>query len=178
MANVILYIATSLEGYIARPDGNLEWLTSVPNPESGDYGYQALMDRVGTIIMGRKTYDAVLDLLTEWPYRGFDTYVVSRNDAYSITTSDSYLLTGNLETFVKGLKTSAEKDIWLVGGAELIKVFLNRGYLDEMIITIVPKLIGDGIPLFSGIVPDDKWKLAHVESFNTGLVNLTYWKVG
>jgi dihydrofolate reductase len=77
MPLTILYIATSIDGFIARPDGNLDWLTSTPMPESGDYGYTALLESTDTIIMGRKTYDELIGFGGEWPYSGFNTYVVS-----------------------------------------------------------------------------------------------------
>ncbi len=178
MSKVILYIATSLDGFIARPNGNLDWLTSVPYPETGDYGYTELMDNIGTIIMGRKTYDEVIGFGTEWSYTGYDTFVVTTNKNLEIKSPDTYLLTENLTNFVTGLKQNAKKDIWLVGGGQLVCYFINNGLLDRMIITIIPKLIGEGIPLFASKTIEMNWKLQNVQPFDTGLVNLTYDKVG
>ncbi|MFZ9956896.1 MAG: dihydrofolate reductase family protein [Flavobacteriales bacterium] len=176
MAKTVLYIATSLDGYIARPDGNLDWLTSIPSPQTGDYGYADLLNRIGAIIMGRLTYDEVIGFGGEWPYKGFDTYVVSNNKNLEIKSDDTYLLHGNIKDFVTKLKAKAEKDIWLVGGSQLLTTFINDEILDEMIITIIPKIIGDGIPLFTNKTKETNWKLVDTKSFDTGVVNLTYVK--
>lgn len=176
MSKVILYIAKSLDGFIARPDGNLDWLTSTPKPKKGDYGYTELLEGIGTIIMGRKTYDVVIGFGEEWAYTGFDTFVVTTDKNFEIKSPDTYLLTENLKDFVTELKNKAEKDIWLVGGGQLIRSFINDGLLDRMIISVIPKIIGDGIPLFPKNTAETNWKLINTEPFNTGLVNLTYDK--
>lgn len=179
MSNVILYIATSLDGFIARPNGNIDWLTSVPNPATGgDYGYAELLDSISTTIMGRKTYDEVIGFGIEWPYTGLDTFVVTTNKHFEIKSPDTYPLTENLKAFVTDLKQKADKDIWLVGGGQLITTFINIGLLDRMIITIIPKLIGEGIPLFASKPAETDWKLISAQSFDTGVVNLTYDKAG
>jgi dihydrofolate reductase len=174
MSKTVLYIATSLDGFIARPDGNLDWLTSTPNPESGDYGYTALLESIRIIIMGRRTYDEIIGFGVDWPYSGFDTYVVTKNRDVTIQSPDTYLLTGDLKTFVTELKEREEKDIWLVGGGQLITSFINADLLDKMIITIIPRIIGEGVPLFAGKPAETNWSLAETKSFNTGVVILTY----
>lgn len=176
MSKVILYIATSLDGYIARPDNNLDWLTSTPKPETGDYGYSELLEGIDTIIMGRKTYDVCIGFEGEWLYTGLKTFVVSSDKNFEIKSPDTFLLPENLKDFVNDLKIKPGKDIWLVGGGQLITSFINNGLLDRMIITIVPKLIGEGIPLFPKNTKESNWKLVKTEQFNTGLVNLTYEK--
>ncbi|MCU7551430.1 dihydrofolate reductase family protein [Chitinophagaceae bacterium LB-8] len=176
MSRVILYIATSLDGFIARPDGNIDWLNSVPNPATGDYGYTELLESIGTMFMGRKTYDEVIGFGIEWPYPGIDTFVVTTDKNLEIKSPNTYLLTENIKDFVTELKKNAEKDIWLVGGGQLITTFINNGLLDRMIITIIPKLIGEGIPLFAENTAETVWKLIKTEPFDTGLVNLTYDK--
>ena len=174
MSQVILYIATSLDGFIAKPDGNIDWLTSVPNPDTGDYGYAALLDRIGTLIMGRKTYEEVLGFDMEWPYKGYDVYVVTTDKNLEIKSPSTYPLTDNLREFVTRLKRNNPKDIWLVGGGQLVTAFINQGLLDKMIISIVPKIIGGGIPLFPVGTLETEWKLVNTQAFSTGLVNLTY----
>lgn len=175
MSKVVLYIAQSLDGFIARPDGQLDWLTSVPYPEDGgDYGYSALLSSIGTTIMGRKTYEEILNLQPDWSYPGLDSYIVSRNPNLAIQSPDTYLLKEDLKTFVTGLKQKAEKDIWLIGGGQLITEFINLDLLDKMIITIIPKIIGEGIPLFAPKPAESNWKLIECQAFDTGLVNLTY----
>lgn len=174
MATTILYIATSLDGFIARPDGALDWLTSVPAPASGDYGYGDLLQRIGTIVMGRKTYEEVIGFGVEWPYAGFDTYVVTSNDTFPIKSPDTFLMTGDLSAFMAEKQSTTDKDIWLVGGGELITGFLNGGLIDRMIITIIPRIIGEGIRLFAGTPVESAWTLVDTQRFETGVVMLTY----
>jgi dihydrofolate reductase len=177
MGKLILYIATSLNGFIARPDGNLDWLTSVPSPASGgDYGYRELLNSINTVIMGRKTYQEVLNMGIDWPYSEFITYIASRQSDLNIQSPKTYILKDNLKETVLHLKHTSDKNIWLVGGGQLITTFIEQDLLDMMILTIVPKIIEDGIPLFAHKPKETTWKLAGVQTFDTGLVNLTYEK--
>lgn len=176
MIKTVLYIAKSLDGFIARPDGNLDWLTSIPNPQTGDYGYAELLNSIGTIIMGRKTYEEIIGFGLDWPYSGYDTYVVTNNGKLTIQTPSTSLLTENLKGFVTELKKTTKKDIWLVGGGQVITAFINEDLLDKMIITIIPKIIGEGLPLFAYKPKETNWKLIEAKSFDTGVVNLNYEK--
>lgn len=177
MTKTVLYIATSLDGFIARPDGNLEWLTSIPKPQTGDdYGYTDLLNSIGTTIMGRKTYDEIIGFGVDWPYVGLDSFVVTTNKELKIQSPDTYTLTENLKDFVTDLKKKTEKDIWLIGGGQLVTTFINEGLLDKMIITLIPKIIGEGLPLFADKPKETNWKLTEAKSFDTGVVNLTYEK--
>lgn len=176
MGKLILYIASSLDGYIARPDGSIDWLTSLPNPSSEDYGYTELLARISTIVMGRKTYDDIIGFDMEWPYSGLTTFVVSSDKSWMPRSPESYLLQGEVKQALQKLKSDAEKDVWLVGGATLITAALRHKLLDTMIIAVIPTIIGAGIPLFSGDTGESKWALTEVKSFDTGVVNLTYQK--
>lgn len=176
MIKTVLYIATSLDGFIARPDGNLDWLTSIPNPRAGDYGYAEFIASIETIIMGRKTYNEIIGFGIDWPYIGLNSYVVTNNKELKIQSPETYLLTGKIKDFVAETKSKTKKDIWLIGGGQLITTFINEDLLDKMIITIIPKIIGDGIPLFAYKPKETKWKLIEAKSFDTGVVNLTYEK--
>lgn len=176
MPQTILYIATSLNGYIARPDGNIDWLTSFPYPASGDYGYAHLLSHIGTIIMGRRTYTELCSFGIDWPYTNMDTYIITGNKHLEVRTPRTYLLHHDFETFMNQLKASAKQDIWLVGGGEIVTMFANLDLIDRMIISIIPKVISDGIPLFAGSPIDSDWSLINTETFETGVVNLTYEK--
>lgn len=176
MSLVVLYIATSLDGFIARPNGNLDWLTSFPQPETGDYGYDDLLKSIGTIIMGRKTYDEILAFGIEWPYAKYNTYIVTKNKHYNPTTPNTFVLNENLSASIHEQKRKSNKDIWLVGGGRLVTAFINENILDKMIISKVPILLGEGIPLFANKPKETKWTLVNTQTFNTGLVNLTYEK--
>ena len=177
MAKCVLYIAVSLDGFIARPDGNLDWLTSIPAPTTGaDYGYSDLLSRIGTIFMGRKTYEEIIGFGVDWPYPGKDSFVVTSNQNFKIQSPDTAPFTNNLNAFVTDLKKQSEKDLWLLGGGQLITAFINEALLDEMILTIIPKIIGDGIPLFAQHPKETHWNLLSTKSFDTGVVQLTYAK--
>jgi dihydrofolate reductase len=177
MSIIKLYIATTIDGYIAKPDGNLDWLTSLPEPESGDYGYQDLLNSIESIIMGRITYEEVLGFGIEWPYNDFKTYIVTNDSKYMVKTPETFVLNADFKDSVTDMKSKAEKDIWLVGGGKLISAFLENNLIDQMILTIVPKILGEGIRLFPGRTKESDWTLTEVKPFNTGLVNLTYEKI-
>lgn len=176
MIKTVLYIATSLDGFIARPDGNIDWLTSIPSPQEGDYGYAELLNSIGTTIMGRKTYEKIIGFGVDWPYIGLDSYVLTSDKALKIQSPETYLLTENIKDFITEIKTKTNKDIWLIGGGQLIRSFINEGLLDKMIITVIPKIIGEGIPLFADNPKETNWKLIEAKPFDTGVVNLTYEK--
>ncbi|POY36198.1 dihydrofolate reductase [Solitalea longa] len=177
MSKVVLFTATSLDGFIAKPDGNLDWLNSFPNPENGDYGYEELLANIQTIIMGRKTYDEVMGFGIEWPYVGYTTYVVTNNVNFKTNSPDTFIFTGNIKDLVVEISTKSDKDIWLVGGGQLTTSFINSGLIDRMALSIIPKLIGEGIPLFAPKPAETEWKLVKIQQFDTGLVNLIYDKM-
>lgn len=126
--------------------------------------------------MGRKTYDEIIGFGVEWPYTGLDSFVVTTNKDLQIKSPDTYILSENLKDFVTDLKKNTDKDIWLIGGGKLVTTFINEGILDKMIITVIPKILGEGLPLFAGKPMETNWKLIEVKSFDTGVVNLTYEK--
>lgn len=174
MSKTILYIATSLDGKIARKDGSLDWLNALPNPNKIDYGYEQFLSSVGTTIMGKNTYKEILGFGVDWPYVGLNSYVVTSDREFMSTTPDTYIVGANFIDVVNDLKRKNEKDIWLIGGGLLISSFLENELLDRMILTIIPTSIGEGIPLFHEIKKETKWTLSNVERFDTGVLNLTY----
>jgi dihydrofolate reductase len=177
MAKIILYIASSLDGYIAKPDGNLDWLNTIPPPKAGgDYGYSNFLRRIGPMVMGRKTYETILGFGGEWPYEGHSSYVVTRQNHLVLQSPETSVLSGDWVNQMKRIKQESNKDIWLIGGGELITAFINGDLLDEIILTLIPKLIGDGIPLFAGKTLESEWELKGSIPYDTGLVSLTYTK--
>lgn len=174
MAEVILFIACSLDGYIAREDGNIDWLTQMPNPDNNDHGYGELISRVDTIIMGRQTYAALLAMDIEWPYSDFATYILSHQVNFEISTPNTFLLRGHLEEEIKYIKSKAKKDIWLVGGGQIIHHFLNHHLIDQMIITHIPVILGSGIRLFPAGTTSSHWQLEGHRAFQSGAMSLLY----
>ena len=171
-----LYIAASLDGYIARTDGSLDWLEGLPNPNKIDYGYQAFYQSVDTVIMGRITYEEILGFGVDWPYEACKTWVVSQNPKLETPTKDTAQITGNFKQHIDDLKKQPGKDIWLVGGGRLVTTFLNADLVDEMILFITPVILGEGIALFPGQPKEKSFELAGVQSYETGMVGLTYKK--
>lgn len=176
MSKTILYIATTLDGKIARKDGSLDWLYALPNPNQTDYGYKQFLSTIGANIMGKNTYKEILGFGVDWPYTGMNSYVVTTDKDFKSTTMDTFITSSNLTDFVNDLKEKTEKDIWLIGGGRLIASFLDKELLDRMILTLIPTTIGSGIPLFPEIEKEAIWTLSNVERFETGVVNLTYDK--
>lgn len=174
MSKTILYIATTLDGKIARTDGSLDWLYALPNPGQIDYGYEQFIKCIGTTIMGRITYEEIIGFGVDWPYIGMSSYVVTTNKNFEPSTPETFTITTSLNDFVNELKLKTEKDIWLIGGGKLISSFLESDLLDRMILTLIPTTIGEGIELFPEIRKETNWTLTNVEQFETGVVNLTY----
>jgi dihydrofolate reductase len=167
MRKIILFIASSLDGYIARTSGAVDWLFT-----NQDYGYADFLAGVDTILMGRRTYEQVLSF-GEFPYKGIQCFVFSRTrggerDEYVTFISD------NIESFIEGLKNSTGKNIWLVGGLEVIQYFIIHDLIDEFVISVHPIVLGDGIPLFRAPLPMRILSFKKCWAFDTGLVQLTY----
>ena len=168
---VILYIAMSLDGYIAKPQDDLSFL-SIVEKEGEDYGYADFMSTIDTVILGRKTYDWVMNHVVEFPHSDLHSYIITRNLKPSIGKTVFY--SGDLIDLVKKLKSEKGKHIFCDGGAEIVNEFLKNDLLDEIIISIIPILVGNGIRLFNEGRPEQKLKLANVKTFDTGLTQLHY----
>lgn len=164
----------SLDGYIATPDGGIEWLNEIPNPNKEDYGYNTLLDSVDTVLMGGRTYHEIIGFGVPWPYKDKQTYVISRNNTNVTPDEKVEFITEVIYQKIAALKEADGKDIWLVGGGELTTILLNRDLIDEMQIAIIPTILGEGLPLFPNKPKTSKWTLVENKSFSTGLVLLTY----
>ncbi len=169
---VIVHIAASADGYIARPDGNLDWLTSRPAPK-GFYGMEAFMKSVDTEIMGRKTYEAALSLGAKFDSKN-RTIVFSRQPRPADAPKGVEFVNGDISAFVSRLRQNPGKDIWLMGGGDLIASFLDANAIDEFVVSVVPVFIGDGIPLIARRHRHAPLELQAVEKFDDGLVQLRY----
>jgi dihydrofolate reductase len=169
---VIVHIATSADGYIARPDGDLAWLTSRPAP-AGFYGMSEFVKSIDTKILGRKTYDASVHMGAKFDAKS--RYIVfSRRAPPTDAPSGMEFVNGAVGPFVNRLREEPGKDIWLMGGGELIASFLDANAIDEFVISVVPVFIGDGIPLIAPRHRHVPLDLRSVERFDDGLVQLHY----
>ena len=168
---LILFIAMSLDGYIAREDGNIDFLSSVQTPGE-DYGYKAFIDTIDTVIMGRKTYDKVLGFGIEFPHQDKRCIVLSRTRLGRDRHVEFY--NGDVETLSRQLQESAGLDIFIDGGAEVVHQFAAMHLIDRYIISLLPLLLGRGIPLFKSDREPERLKLIENTAYPSGLVQLTY----
>lgn len=174
---IIVYIAASADGFIARPDGDVEWLNR--RPHKYDYGMRKFYPSIDTILWGRKTYDWLIDYYRK---RGkktglFDTkvknYVFSRKPPRR-TMAGVEFVTERIKPFAKRLRATPGKHIWMMGGGSLIASFLDAGELDEFDIHIIPVFIGKGIPLIAPRHRDVPLQLLASKKYADGVVRVRY----
>ena len=147
MTNIV-YIATSLDGYIADKNNKVDWLHSIPNPENSDMGFNFHMNRIDALVIGRNTLDLVLSMDCDWPYSK-PVFVLS-NSMTSVPNGYKdkiFLIKGDLKKIIKGLNQKGFNNLYIDGGIT-IQNFLKEDLIDEIIITTIPILLGGGIPLF------------------------------
>ena len=170
----ILYIAASLDGYIAKPNDDLSFL-SLAEKQGEDYGYADFIQSIDTVIIGRKTYDWIMKQVPEYVHADKKTFVVTRTAKPSINNTHFY--TGSLKELITSLKQEQGKDIFIDGGAEVVHELLKEHLIDEFIISIIPVLVGDGTRLFKDGRPEQVLQLASTKQFDKGLVQLHYKRI-
>jgi dihydrofolate reductase len=169
---IIVQIATSADGFIARPDGDIEWLTERPHPKHM-YGMTRFVRSIDTILFGRKTYEVGLQLggTFDPDYRN---YVFSRRPAPATAPKGVEFVNEPVAAFAKRLRKAKGKDIWMMGGGELIASFLDAGEIDAFMIAVMPVLIGEGIPLIAPRHRHVKLGLVSAKSYTDGVVMVHY----
>ena len=172
---VVLYIAMSLDGFIADKNGQVSFLQGDGSDSTHQGSYQTFLSTIDTIIMGYKTYDQVIRELSpnQWPYEGLKSYVVTHRNIENLEHIEFYHK--DLEELIKQLKKEDGKNIWICGGANLIKQLMNMDLIDTYHITVIPALIGQGIKLFQSTKINQRLKLQSSLSYN-GMVDLVYKK--
>ena len=174
---IIVYIATSADGFIARADGSVDWLE---RPRSkGNYGMGAFSHSIDTILWGRKTCDVALDFQKKGVSKSaFDTkvknYIFTRGPLPSVAPAGTEFVNESIKTFTKRLREQKGKDVWMMGGAGIIASFLDAGEIDEFMIHVIPTFIGEGIPLMSAAHRTVQLKLISCKKFQDGVVKLRY----
>jgi dihydrofolate reductase len=168
---IIVNIATSADGYVARTDGNLDWLTRRPAPK-GFYGLPKFSRSIDAKILGRKTFDVSVKMGAHFSADDMH-YVFSRRPPASAPAGVQFV-TEPIRSFAEHLRKQTGKNIWMMGGGEIIGAFLDEGAIDQFIITIVPTFIGEGIPLIAPRHREVPLRLLSSQQFTDGVVQLHY----
>lgn len=170
---VILFIACSLDGFIAKPNDDLSFLDQV-SLEGEDYGYNDFILSVDTVIIGRKTYDWVIKHVGVFPHEEKETNVITRTPRNPAGRTHFY--TADIKDLIIRLTGSNGKNIFVDGGAEIVNLLLKDNLIDEYIISVVPIILGDGVRLFKDSGREVRLKLMNTRSYKSGLVQLHYIK--
>jgi dihydrofolate reductase len=172
---IIVSIATSVDGFIARPNGSVDWLDCV----KGTYGMSAFYRSIDTILWGRKTYDVAIEFQKNGvPGSAFDpkmkNYLFTRTLLKTAISKGVEIVTVPVTAFAARLRATGGKDIWMMGGGGIIASFLDEGEIDEFSISMVPVMIGEGIPLIAPRHRTVPLKLIACNKFADGVVKLHY----
>ncbi|MCB9210515.1 MAG: dihydrofolate reductase [Ignavibacteriales bacterium] len=171
-----VYIATSIDGFIAKKNGDINWLMDIPNPEGSDFGFNEFMNSVDAIVMGRITFEQVLKF-SEWPYIKPVFVLSSTNISVPEFLNDKVnIIKGNPKSIIEKLNSMQYSNLYIDGG-KTVQEFLKEDLIDELIITRIPILLGDGIPLFSKLINDQKYEHLATEIFNNTLVKSHYKRI-
>ena len=165
MRKIILFIASSLDGFIARENDTVDWLFT-----DQEYGYKQFYSSIDTILIGRKTFEHSLTFGET--YHGKEVFVFSKNK--NAKNINNIHFEQDIIATTKNLLNKDGKNIWLVGGAEIITVMLNNDFINEIILSIHPLILGRGIPLFKEIVKEIKMTLIKEIRYETGLLQAHY----
>ena len=172
MTNYV-FVGTSLDGYIAGKDGDLGWLNEIPNPSNSDYGYAEFFENIDALVMGRNTFEVVLGF-GEWnsekPVFVLSNTLVMVPEGLEDKVE---IVNGDLKTLVEMLKKRGYDNLYIDGG-KVIRSFLKEDLIDEMILTRIPILLGEGIPLFGKLESHMKFTLVKIVTYNDTLVSSHY----
>lgn len=170
---IFVYIATSLDGYIAKKDDDISFLDSVEQ-EGEDYGYAEFIKEIDTVIMGRKTYEKILSMGVSNLHEDKKLYVITRK--LQIDEGNVTFYNGTLPGLIQQLKEAEGENVFVDGGAEVIDCLMKYHLIDEYIISIIPYFLGEGIRLFKEGRPEENLRFVSSKSFPKGLVQLHYRK--
>ena len=175
MRKVIYSVGASLDGYIAGPDGSVDWLNRVAGKAKGeDFGMTAFFKSLDTVLMGRKTYEHALSMgMAKSGYEGMKNYIFSRTLPTGARDGVEFV-NEPLALFIKKLRRLPGKHIWLCGGGELAREALAAGIVDEITLGVTPVLIGAGLPTFPPTFPETDLELVEWKQYKAGILGLTY----
>ncbi|MBP6013813.1 MAG: dihydrofolate reductase [Alphaproteobacteria bacterium] len=164
-----VYIAQSLDGYIARPDGGIDWLRPF---DDVDYGYSTFIRDIGTVVIGRKSYD-VARSFGDWPYKNMRSLVITSSPLDDAPLNVTRV-GADIPRLTTALRAAGTKDTWVMGGAMTINAFLAAGAIDRLDLFTIPVLLGDGVRLFTEGRPETSLKLLSSQAYDKGLARLSY----
>lgn len=174
MTRTQYYVAASLDGYIADRNGKLDWLFSFDDAEGVADRYQAFMAGVGALAMGASTYEFILDMGHPWPYARTPTWVFTHRDLPRVEGADIRFTSADVaDVHREMVAAAAHRNVWLVGGGNLVAQFVRRGLLDEILLSAAPVVLGGGTPLLPEAIPG-QLALRGVTQLGKGLVELHY----
>lgn len=162
-----------MNGKIAKPDGSVDWLESIPKPVDSDYGYSDFYNSVDSTIQGNNTYKQIMDWGIEFPYKGKKNYVFTTNVSLEDNENVSFISSNHIN-FVKKLKEQQGKDIWLIGGGKANAMLLDAGLIDELYVFVMPMVLNEGIDMFGKLLKDAKVNLISSKPYETGAVEMIY----
>ena len=173
MRKIVLFIAMSLDGYIADKNGGVDWLTGQDEQEEGMDTYSEFIKDVDTVVMGGNTYHQIVTELSpeEWVYADLTSYVITHRE---LPSADKIIFTKKQPCdIVSELRLKQGKKIWICGGANIVQQLMEADLIDEYYISVIPTILGSGIRLFGTIPRDIKLKLTDIQTYN-GITDLIY----
>lgn len=176
MSRVQYFVASSLDGFIATTGDDLAWLLQFDGFEGGKESYESFMDGVGCIVMGGETFAWLMEHEPgNWPYPATPCYVFTRHEHAAPPASDITFVRGDVREFIGDLKDDAgEKNVWMVGGGNLAAQFADAGLLDELIVSVIPVVLGEGKRLLPLEGPTPPLELTASRTMGRGIVELRY----
>lgn len=169
-----VFIATSLDGYIADKNGEIDWLHSISNPDNDDMGYVEFINGIDALVMGRKTFETVLGFDVDWPYNK-PVFVLS-NTLKKIPESHqekAFLVNGTLTEILKQIHQKGYERLYIDGGTT-IRNFLKEDLINEMVLTTIPVLLGGGSYLFTELPNKQKYELIETKTYLNQIIQNRY----
>jgi dihydrofolate reductase len=176
MKKIKVFIAVSLDGFIAPPDGGMDWLSGLSHPNLNEFRDKMFYDSIDTVIMGNGTYQEICSFDIDWPYKDKATFVLSRRSDNLPPKANVSYLTENVLEKIRQIKYQEGKDIWLLGGGQTIRLLLNHDLVDELQLCYIPIMLGEGVPLFPCKMKTSQWILSDNKSFENRILKALYKK--
>jgi dihydrofolate reductase len=171
MRKLILFSASSIDFYIARKDGSIDWLFS----DNNDYGFHSFYTQIDSILVGHNTFKEALETDKNFPDPKHTYYVFSKKRESSDWKNVNFIRY-DIAEFVEKMKNLPGKNIWLMGGAQINELLYNAGLIDEIILSVHPIILGQGIPLLGKNPHEEQFEVKQVHTYDSGLIQITYRK--